>query len=76
MSKYIIECSITPVCPSCGKDIGIGSTLSKPYDPSVTNVLDRDNPFERAHRRVFVYACDDCFVHRSKVKELKSEGQR
>lgn len=58
MSKYDITVSLTPVCPSCGKDLAVGGTVS-----NVTgHPLERDDPLSRVDRRVFVHSCPDCFV--------------
>lgn len=62
-SKYTIEVSITPLCSSCGKDLEIGMTQALPSH----HPLERDNPYERTDRRVFVLACPDCFVHKSEI---------
>jgi hypothetical protein len=60
MSKYKIEVSITPLCPSCGDEMQVSVTQSKPSDYP----LNRDNPYERTDRRVYVIPCEKCFVHR------------
>lgn len=62
-TKYTIEVSITPLCSSCGKELEIGMTQARPSP----NPLDRDNPLDRTDRRVFVLACQDCFVHKSEI---------
>lgn len=62
---YEITVSITAVCPCCGKDLPSSSylTVSKPsnYGP-----LDRDNPYERKDRRVFIVPCPDCYEPKQK----------
>lgn len=32
------------------------------------SVFERDNPFERKDRRVFVTPCSDCFTHKSEIR--------
>lgn len=57
-TTYSIEVSITPLCGSCGKELVVGVTQSR-----VTgHPFDRDNPYERKDRRVFVEACPDCYT--------------
>lgn len=58
---YTIEVSITPLCTCCGGELQILCTESKPSH----NPLDRDNPFGRTHRRVFVQTCDKCFERKA-----------
>lgn len=57
---YEITFSITAVCPCCGKDLPTCSymTVARPSG----GPLDRENPFERKDRRVFITPCPDCFV--------------
>jgi hypothetical protein len=59
MTGYEISFSITAVCPCCGKDLPSNSylTVSKPSD----GPFNRDNPYERKDRRVFITPCPDCF---------------
>ena len=59
MSGYEITFSITAVCSCCGNDLPSSSylTVSKPSG----HPLDRDNPYERKDRRVFITPCGDCF---------------
>lgn len=54
---YSIEVKLTPLCSSCGKELEVGVTQSRPSE-----VLDRDNPYERTHRFVFIGACPDCYT--------------
>lgn len=63
MSKYTIEVSFTPLCGSCGGELEPSLTASLPSD----SPFDRDNPYERKDRRVYVNACEKCFVHKSEV---------
>lgn len=63
--KYDIEVSITPLCTCCGGELQILCTESR----TPTGPFDRDNPFERKDRRVFVAACEKCFIHRPAVSE-------
>jgi hypothetical protein len=55
---YSIEVTITPLCSSCGKELEVGITQSRPTG----HPFDRDNPYERTHRRVFITACRDCYT--------------
>lgn len=62
MNGYEIACSITALCPSCGKDLPPSSYLTESR-PSA-GPFDRGNPYERKDRRVFITPCTDCFVHK------------
>jgi hypothetical protein len=57
--SYEITFSITAVCPCCGKELPPSAylTVSKPSE----SPLNRDNPYERKDRRVFITPCADCF---------------
>lgn len=68
---YEITFSITAVCPCCGKDLPSNSylTVSKPS----THPLDRDNPYERKDRRVFITPCAECFEPRRKPDSATSQ---
>lgn len=68
MSSYKIEVSITPLCPSCGKECHPGSFMTESRTPE--GIFDRDNPYDRTDRRVFIGPCTDCFVFRGDVAEL------
>ncbi|MEN5285788.1 hypothetical protein ABE494_07530 [Stenotrophomonas lactitubi] len=73
MSAYEIKVSITPLCPSCGNECHPGSFMTESRAPQ--GIFDRDNPYERADRRVFVQPCTDCFVFRGDVAELIEAAQ-
>lgn len=62
MSGYEVVVTITAVCPRCGNDLPNSSylTASRPSG----HPFERDNPYERTHRRVFITPCADCFVPR------------
>ena len=66
MSAYEIKVSVTPLCPCCGKECKSGLTESRKPE----GVFDRDNPWERTDRRVFIGPCSECFVFRGDVAEL------
>lgn len=68
MSAYKIEVSITPLCPSCGKECHPGSFTTEGRKPE--GIFDRDNPYDRTDRRVFIGPCTDCFVSRGDVAVL------
>ncbi|MDZ5787752.1 hypothetical protein U4I37_16035 [Stenotrophomonas maltophilia] len=68
MSAYEIKVSITPLCPSCGKESHSGGFVAESRAPQ--GVFDRDSPTERKDQRVFITPCNDCFVHRAAVAEL------
>lgn len=68
MSAYKIEVSFTPLCPSCGKECHPGSFMTESKPPH--GIFDRDNPYERTDRRVFVAPCTDCFVFRGDVESV------
>lgn len=64
MAGYEIAFSITAVCPCCGNDLPSSSylTVSKPSP----YLMERDNPYERKDRRVFITPCADCFEPKRK----------
>ena len=64
MLGYEISVSITAVCPCCGSDLPSSSylTVSKP----ASHPLERDNPYERKDRRVFIVPCGECFEPKRK----------
>lgn len=66
MAGYEITLSITAVCPCCGKDLPTGSYMTA--SRTTGHPLERDDPFERKDRRVFITPCTDCFVWRGDVK--------
>ena len=68
MAGYEITCSITALCPSCGKELPSGSYLTEAK--STGNPFERDNPYERTARRVFITPCTDCWDHKSRVTAL------
>ena len=72
MPGYEITFSITAVCSRCGKDLPDSSylTVSKP----ASGPLDRDNPYERKDRRVFITPCADCFEPKQKWDALPDAG--
>lgn len=72
MSAYEIKVSITPLCPSCGKESHSGGFVAESRAPQ--GVFDRDNPTERTDQRVFIAPCNDCFVHRAAVADLIEAG--
>lgn len=59
MSGYEITFSITAVCPCCGDDLPSSAylTVSKVSE----GPFDRDNPYERKDRRVFISPCTKCY---------------
>ncbi len=59
MSGYEISFSITAVCPCCGKALPSSSYLTESKSSGAP--LDRDNPYARKDRRVFITPCADCF---------------
>lgn len=64
-SGYEISFSITALCPCCGNELPSNSYLteSKPTG----SPFDRDNPYQRKDRRVFITPCADCFEHKTKA---------
>lgn len=72
MSAYEIKVSVTPLCSSCGAELGGGFTEARATD----HPFDRDNPLERTERRVFFPPCDKCFVFRPDVAELVAAARR
>jgi hypothetical protein len=63
--SYVIDFSITALCPCCGKALPSSAymTESKP----TIHPLERDNPFERKDRRVFIVPCEDCYEPKQKA---------
>jgi hypothetical protein len=74
MSAYKIEVSITPCCTSCGDELGSMTTI--PDVSRERNPFQKDNPFERKDRRVFVPACQKCFVFVRDIDALKAAVER
>jgi len=64
MSKYTIEVSITPLCCNCGQELVVSMTESK----STGHPFERDDPYERKDRRVFIEACDVCYEYKGTRK--------
>lgn len=62
--SYEINCSITALCPCCGKELCQSSYLTE--SKASTHPFDRDNPFERKDRRVFITPCPACFEPKNK----------
>ena len=59
MAGYEVAVSITAVCPCCGDDLPSSAylTVSRPSE----GPFDRDNPYERKDRRVFITPCAKCY---------------
>src|ERR1044072_9124256 len=55
-----ITFSITALCPSCGEALPKHSYLTESKKTDVP--FDRDNPYERKDRRVFITPCMQCFT--------------
>lgn len=64
MTGYEINVSITALCPCCGKELPSSSYLTE--SKATGHPLDRDNPYERKDRRVFITPCQDCFEPKKK----------
>lgn len=64
MSGYEITLSVTALCPCCGNELSSGSYLTE--SRVIGHPLDRDNPFERKDRRVFITPCSDCYEPKRK----------
>lgn len=62
--SYEITFSIAALCPCCGKDLPSHSYLT---ESKVTgHPLERDNPYARKDRRVFITPCEECFEPKKK----------
>lgn len=61
---YEIKCSITALCPCCGKELPTNSYMT--WSRPTRNPFDHDKPYERADRRVFITPCMDCFEPKKK----------
>lgn len=64
MRTHTIELRITPICTACGKELRVGGLESK----STGHPLERDSPSDRTAQRLYVYACQDCFVYKGDVE--------
>lgn len=65
MVAHTIQLSITPICTACGKELRIGGLESKiTGDP-----FERDSPSSRTDQRLYVYACQECFVYKGDLPE-------
>jgi len=69
MSGYEISFSITAVCPCCGKELPSSSYLTVSRGGGYP--FDRDNPYERKDRRVFITPCADCFAPKGDSAEAR-----
>lgn len=58
-NKYEITVSITPICTSCGGELYIGGIELSGRDESPTRLT---------HRRVFVGACEKCFIFKGDLE--------
>lgn len=65
--SYEITFSITALCPCCGKALPTSHYLTAGRPTG--HPLDRDNPYERKDRRVFITPCQDCFECRERRLE-------
>lgn len=68
MSAHEIKVTITPLCPSCGKESHSGGFVAE--DRHSQGIFDRDNPYARTDQRIFVSVCQECFIHRSDLESL------
>lgn len=73
MSKYEWTVSFTPLCTSCGGELQIGCTESRP--DLRNDIFDRGNEYDLKDRRVFVFACSKCFAHRGDIPPTQPETQ-
>ena len=71
MSGYEITCSITALCPCCGKELPSNSYLTE--SKTTGHPLDRDNPYERKDRRVLITPCMDCFAPKAHHHDKESD---
>ena len=65
-TKHEIKVSITPLCASCGGELTVGGTESKPTN----HPFERDDPWNRVDQRVFIYHCPKCFLHKTDYYNL------
>lgn len=66
--SYEVTVSITALCSCCGKALPPNAYLTE--SKSSTSVFERDNPYERKDRRVFITPCETCFKPASVTNEL------
>lgn len=65
-TKYSVEVSFTPLCTSCGKELKVGGTYTESRD---------FKEFDMKDRKVFVCACEHCFVFKGDIdRNFKIEG--
>ncbi|HHA2799750.1 TPA: hypothetical protein ACOFCL_000788 [Stenotrophomonas maltophilia] len=65
MSGYEIKVSVTALCPSCGKELHASAYCTQARTSD--SALERDNPFDRTERRVYILPCSDCFAPRAEL---------
>lgn len=69
MSGYDVTVSITVLCPCCGTELPSNAYMTQARVGG--SVFERDNPFERKDRRLFITPCGTCFVSRSEVERAQ-----
>lgn len=68
-TKHTIEVTITPLCTACGAELETGCLESKPS----SGPFDRDWPGGRKDQRLFVYACEKCYVFKGDLPKPVAE---
>jgi hypothetical protein len=64
--SYDISFSITALCPCCGNALPSSHYLTE--SKTTGHPFERDNPYERKDRRVFITPCVDCFEPKQTTK--------
>jgi hypothetical protein len=62
---HTINIKITPICTACGKELQTSGLEAK----STGHPFERDCPSDRTEQRLYVYACEDCFVFKGDLIE-------
>jgi hypothetical protein len=69
VAGYEVTVSFTALCPACGRELGPAHYLTADRPGPRADPFDRDDPYERKDRRVFVKPCE-CFTFKPTVDAL------
>lgn len=76
MSGYEIKVSVTAHCPCCGEAIPSSHYLTMDRPRTSSDPLERDNPYERCERHVFVSPCATCFTFKPPQVALAAAAEQ
>lgn len=62
---HTISIKITPLCTACGKELQTSGLEAK----STGHPFERDYPEDRTQQRLFVYACQECFIFKGDLEK-------